>query len=174
MKYTIYQTTNNINGKIYIGKHQTEKVNDGYFGSGVKLQEAIKKYGKENFTKEILFVFDTEQEMNAKEQEIINEDFVKRRDTYNIGVGGEGGPHFKGKKHTKETIEKIRQASLQQICSDEKKRKIAENNKKTNKSRGEKTSRALTGVKKSEEHKRKIAESIKRRYAEKNGNVGQG
>ena len=107
MKYTIYQITNKLNGKIYIGKHQTKNINDGYFGSGVALKEAVKKYGKEPFEKEILFVFDTEEEMNAKERELITEDFVKRKDTYNLGVGGEGGPHFKGKTHTEETRKKL-------------------------------------------------------------------
>jgi hypothetical protein len=108
MKYTIYQITNKLNGKTYIGKHQTKNINDGYFGSGIALKEAIKKYGKENFIKEILFVFETETEMNAKERELITEEFVNRRDTYNLGIGGEGGPHFKGKTHSKETINKIK------------------------------------------------------------------
>jgi bisphosphoglycerate-dependent phosphoglycerate mutase len=99
MLYTIYQITNELNGKIYIGKHQTTNLNDRYYGSGKFIRSAMKKYGKENFTKEILFVFDTEEEMNTKEKELITEEFVSRKDTYNAGIGGEGGPHFKGKKH---------------------------------------------------------------------------
>ena len=73
MKYTIYQITNLINKKIYIGKHQTQNINDNYFGSGIALLKAIAKHGKENFVKEILFVFDTEEEMNNKEKELITE-----------------------------------------------------------------------------------------------------
>ena len=99
MKYTIYQITNTLNGNIYIGKHQTKNPNDGYCGSGKAIKGAIKKYGKENFTKEVIYVFDNEAEMNAKERELITEDFVNRKDTYNLGVGGEGGAHFKGKTH---------------------------------------------------------------------------
>ena len=108
MLYTIYQVTNKLNGKIYIGKHQTTNPNDGYYGSGKFVKAAIKKYGKENFVKEVLFVFKTEAEMNDKEKELITEEFISRSDTYNAGIGGEGGPHFKGKKHSQELKEMFR------------------------------------------------------------------
>lgn len=91
MFYTIYQITNLLDGKIYIGKHQTKCFDDGYMGSGKILRRAIKKYGEENFKKEILFVFETEDEMNAKEAELVNEEFVARADTYNLCFGGRGG-----------------------------------------------------------------------------------
>lgn len=103
MFYTIYKVTNKINQKIYIGKHQTDNLNDGYYGSGKLIKSAIKKYGKENFSKEIMFIFETEVEMNNKEKELITEEFVSMKNTYNVGIGGEGGPHFKGKKHSSET-----------------------------------------------------------------------
>jgi len=48
----IYKTTNSINGMIYIGK--TKFNNKNYLGSGIKITNAIKKYGKENFTREII------------------------------------------------------------------------------------------------------------------------
>jgi hypothetical protein len=48
----IYITTNLINGKQYIGLHS--KNNKSYLGAGTLLLKAIKKYGKENFSKEIL------------------------------------------------------------------------------------------------------------------------
>jgi hypothetical protein len=137
MRYTIYQTINKLNGKIYLGKHQTENPNDAYLGSGVALRNAIKKYGVENFEKIILFDFDTEQEMNEKERELITEEFVKRKDTYNKGVGGEGGPHFKGKKHSLESRKKMgtpgrkhSQEARQKISESNSRRTISEETRK--------------------------------------------
>lgn len=49
--HLIYKTTNLLNGKIYIGKHTTTNKEDNYLGSGIKLINAIKKYGRENFKK---------------------------------------------------------------------------------------------------------------------------
>ena len=91
MFYTIYKITNKVNGKIYIGKHQTKYLNDGYMGSGKLLKYAIEKHGLENFEKEILFQFDNEGDMNAKEAELVTEEFCLREDTYNICPGGQGG-----------------------------------------------------------------------------------
>lgn len=88
--FTIYQTTNLINNKIYIGLHATDNINDGYLGSGVFLKKAIKKYGYQNFKKEILFVFDNKSDMITKEKEIVTEDFILRKDTYNMSKGGYG------------------------------------------------------------------------------------
>lgn len=92
--YLVYQTTCLINGKIYIGQHQTYDLNDGYLGSGILLRRAIEKYGKENFKREILFECSSVEEMNAKEAELVNEEFLKRDDVYNLKEGGEGGWDF--------------------------------------------------------------------------------
>jgi len=87
MFYTIYKITNNVNGKYYIGKHQTKDLNDGYMGSGKFIKRAIEKYGVKNFTKEIIHVFDNEKDMNDKEKELV----VVSEETYNLCPGGEGG-----------------------------------------------------------------------------------
>lgn len=60
-------------------------------GSGKYLRRAVEKYGLENFSKEILFVYDSEDLMNAKEAELVTEEFCLREDTYNICEGGKGG-----------------------------------------------------------------------------------
>lgn len=91
MYYIIYKTTNQINGKIYIGKHRTKDINDGYLGSGKLLRHAVKKYGIENFSKEILFYCKSEDEMNSLEKELVTEEFCQRSETYNLCVGGKGG-----------------------------------------------------------------------------------
>lgn len=55
------------------------------------LQKAIEKYGRENFKREILFECSSKEEMDAKEAEIVNEEFLKRDDIYNLKQGGIGG-----------------------------------------------------------------------------------
>lgn len=87
MLFTVYRITNLINNKTYIGKHQTKNLDDGYMGSGKLLRRAIKKYGVNNFKKDILHVFDTEAEMNDREKEIV----VLGEMSYNLCPGGQGG-----------------------------------------------------------------------------------
>ena len=91
MFYTIYKTTNKINGKWYIGYHSTENLHDSYLGSGKNLKKAVKKYGESSFIKEILYVFPTKEEALQKESELITEDVVNNRMSYNVKLGGEGG-----------------------------------------------------------------------------------
>ena len=106
--FTIYKTTNKVNGKIYIGQHKVRSVfaTDRYLGSGVKLQFAIKKYGKENFSKEIITIA-----MSQLEADVLEKYYIKKYDStnpekgYNILMGGQGSdrleeqiPWNKGKK----------------------------------------------------------------------------
>jgi len=89
MYHFVYQTTNLINNKIYIGKHSTRNLNDGYMGSGPSLLHAINKHGKENFKTEVLLFLETEEEAYAVEAALVDRDFVCRDDTYNCKLGGE-------------------------------------------------------------------------------------
>ena len=99
MYYYVYQITNLINNKIYVGKHKSPKppFENGYLGSGKQIIAAIKKYGIDNFKKEVLYYCNDAHEMAVKESEIVTEDFVKRTDTYNMHKGGNGGwDHWNG------------------------------------------------------------------------------
>jgi len=131
--FFIYKTTNIITKKIYIGKHETYDLNDGYLGSGKVLISSMKKHGRVNFVREILeFV----TQSNVFEKEIF---WISKlnaiKEGYNLSKGGRGGNgreiefwtkeqrlnasikmkgrfagnnnHFFGKKHTKETKNKI-------------------------------------------------------------------
>ena len=88
--YYLYKITNLTNKKIYIGVHTTFNLKDGYFGSGTNIIKAIKNEGAQNFKKEILEYFKSPKKCLAKEFDIVNEDFIKRKDTYNIILGGIG------------------------------------------------------------------------------------
>lgn len=88
--YFLYKTTNLINNKYYYGVHSTDNLNDGYMGSGVVLRLAFKKYGKENFNREIIKFFDSAEQMFQAERETITEEMVNSYDCYNVKPGGLG------------------------------------------------------------------------------------
>lgn len=111
--YIIYKITNLINGKIYIGKHKCDKLDDNYFGSGKRLWQAINKYGIENFVFHLEIDLTNSDELDLLEQMVVNKDFLQRNDVYNISRGGptpcmygKDNP-FYGKTHSFETRQKI-------------------------------------------------------------------
>lgn len=87
----VYKTTNLVNGKFYIGVHSTNKIEDGYLGSGRIFKRALKKYGLESFFREILFDFPTAEEAFAKEEELVTLEFINQKDNYNFKTGGGQG-----------------------------------------------------------------------------------
>ena len=90
----IYVTTNHLNNKKYIGKKTYDSYNrwKTYLGSGILLNRAIKKYGSENFSKEIIENCNSLEELNDREKYWINHfNAVESDDYYNCAIGGDGG-----------------------------------------------------------------------------------
>lgn len=117
----IYETTNLINGKKYIGKSAHDKFNEKYHGSGKHIRRALEKYGEQNFKTVLLEWCKDLEELNQREFYWINKNnAVEDRNYYNIIPGGAGGwyydrkthPHSgftKYSKHTNETRRKMRE-----------------------------------------------------------------
>lgn len=97
--YTVYRTTNVMNGMFYIGVHKTKDPNDDYLGSGKRLKYALAKYGVENFKKEVLFIFSTREEAYSKEKELVTEETLDSGKCYNLKLGGEGGWDYTNKNY---------------------------------------------------------------------------
>lgn len=119
-----YKVTNLINEKYYYGIHSTNNFEDGYMGSGHAIKKAIKKYGRKNFTKEIIADYPTRKEAIEHEKLVVTIELIKLEECYNLVTGGENENvyskeskerhrlactgeknGFYGKKHTKEVRE---------------------------------------------------------------------
>ena len=86
----IYKTTCNVNDKYYIGMHSTDKLNDGYIGSGTRLWHSIKKHGRENFSIEILEFLPDREALKKREAELVNKTLLLDAQCMNLSLGGEG------------------------------------------------------------------------------------
>lgn len=186
----IYKITNKINNKIYIGQrsYKGDVVGeDKYMGSGKLLHIAYKKYGIENFEKEIIaLVPGGVDELCAAEIFFIKHyrNIVGKDMMYNMT---DGGKSKLGYKTPEETKKKMAEAHMGFVFSDEAKKKMSESHKgkkppicklkglgvlkpwnkgKTgvySKETLEKISRAKSRENLSEETRRKMSESAKAR-----------
>ena len=159
-KYTIYKILDLITNEYYIGVHYTSNPNDNYMGSGIHISRKIKKYGKERFKKDILFIFDNKSEALRKEKDLIKEN----KDNplcINIANGGEGGSNFKGKHHNKKSMIKMietRTKNGHRFHTEETKRKISKS--QIGRKAWNKGLKYNDDMLFSEEHKNKIRESV--------------
>jgi hypothetical protein len=165
----IYKITNLINDKIYIGKDTTD--NKNYFGSGLLIKRAIKKFGIENFKKEILEECDSNQELCEREKFWIKKlDSNNLKNGYNISEGGDGGDVVSNHPNRDEILKKMSKTMKERIFTDEHKENLSKNHY-SKKYRKGKTYIEMYGVEKSEEYKKKLKES-RRKYKDQKERLG--
>jgi len=158
MNHIIYKTTNTVSNKFYVGYHFQESdpyTFDGYLGSGTLLLKAIKKYGKDSFVRETLFVYDNVDDALTKEKELVNETFLLSENTYNVTIGGGKPPSHKGVPKSESHKRKIGESQKGKQISNEQRESISKSligrkNGPRPKSVCEKISNALAGVEKSD------------------------
>ena len=174
----VYCTTNNINGRKYIGQHKIGQHNDDrYLGSGLFFRQALKKYGRENFTREILGYASSKEELDQLEDDTIRKyDAVNSNEYYNISTGAYGHSQtsetrqqisqtLTGYKRSEETKKKMSECKKRENLSPETRRKLSERAK--GRKHSEETIQKLREFGKtrvtSEETRKKISEALKGR-----------
>lgn len=173
--YILYKTTNLLNNKFYVGIHQSSSLNDTYLGSGFLITKAIKKYGRKAFTRDIICLFNSIEELRAAEEALVSEDFLSkyRELTYNLSLGGGFGSEeinglsFKNHKHSQTAKHKISSARQGSTASPETKSKMSANNWSKRNPEAQRLHAIKAGSKlktKTEEHKQKISEAVKRSW----------
>lgn len=155
----IYKITNNINGNSYVGlKTSTVEDSENYYGSGKLIQDAIKKYGKYNFTKEILERDIANFELLCERERYYIKLYNTKENGYNMTDGGLGMHGYEPTEEHKRNMSKAlsgenhpRYGKNGVKMTDETKLKISEKAK------------LRKGRPVSEETRRKISESLKGR-----------
>jgi group I intron endonuclease len=171
MFYYLYQITNLVNNKIYVGVHKTNDLNDGYMGSGKVIKSAIEKYGIGNFKKDILEYFDSSEAMYAREKEIVTDEFLLREDTYNLRRGGHGGFDYINTNRSTEEWSNLGKLARKYSPGNTNAPRTEEWNRKVSQSNMGK--QKFLGKTHSEETKRKIgASNSLRQSGEKNSQYG--
>lgn len=101
----IYITTNLVNGKRYLGQRRFTKGWQKYLGSGKVFKDALKKHGKENFHRDIIYICYSEEELNETEYQIsVFLNVVESDNWYNLVYGGGS---TRGWKHSTTSKEKM-------------------------------------------------------------------
>jgi len=129
--YDVYKITNKVNNKVYIGitskgisARWKEHIYSAEHGCPFKLHNAIRKYGKENFSIELIDFCNSWEELTEKEQYYISE-YKSLQDEfgYNMTEGGDG---TFGRTHSEETKEKIRQKAIGREVTEATRLKLSE------------------------------------------------
>lgn len=157
----IYITINNVNGMKYIGQRKFNQGWKYYLGSGTYLKNAIKKYGRKNFTRNIIAIACSKEELDDLEIKFIEKyNAVENECYYNIADGGMSGNKFAGKseEEMKEFSKKISEINKGENSYNYGKHHSEETKKKMSESRSG-AKNPFYGKHLSEEHKEKIRNS---------------
>lgn len=117
MIYYLYKIINKTNSHYYYGRRAFNgscPSKDTYMGSGIRIKAAIRKYGIDNFEKQIIAIFNTEADLITAEAAIITESILSDPSCYNLAKGGKGGYTYYAErifKHTEESKQKISSAN---------------------------------------------------------------
>lgn len=180
----IYKITNLINNKIYIGQTKYS-VNESilYLGSGKLILNAIKKYGVENFKKEIIIdnIINKTLLCELEKHYIRLYNSNNSKFGYNLSAGGEStlGYKFTLEQRKNLSIAHLNSEKHQSACKNpDRNNKMSQTKKGQIRSESHKhnLSIALTGKKRTEESKLKqsIANKGKRLSEETKQKIGQG
>jgi group I intron endonuclease len=153
----IYKITNKINGKVYIGKD--ERCKKDYYGSGKNIKAAIKKYGVENFEKQIIEDNITDKHILQEREKYWIREYgsINPEVGYNISEGGNGGDTISRNPDKSAIIKKISETLKGRMFSQEHKDNLKKNHNSKNPETVKKISEKLKGKKKTEEHKKKLS-----------------
>ena len=88
--HLLYRVKNEHTLKEYIGIHSTDNIEDGYMGSGTLLKKDIKQFGVEAFSREIIDVFENRKDLLVAESILVNDEYLRTANTYNMVYGGGG------------------------------------------------------------------------------------
>lgn len=166
----IYKITNQINGKLYIGLTTKDRPTDRYsqhrylarhpeqeskMNQNSALHNAMRKYGIDNFTFEVIEEVPDDIDLNDREKYWINFYHTYVKDPlcngYNLTEGGEGTPGF-SRPQSIEEREKRKQSNKQfYIDNPEAREQLSERTKK---------------LWENEEYRKKVTESNQKFYAE--------
>lgn len=112
----LYRVEDVVRGKFYLGKHNG-RIQQGYWGSGLRINRHIKKYGKQDLRYEVLVIADEQYIYDLERRWITPEFLAANPNCLNLCPGGMGGnlgnvPHNKGKKASAEVRLKLSLAKL--------------------------------------------------------------
>lgn len=186
----IYCITNLVNGKNYFGQRTfnvsgtaRSALADMYWGSGKLIRQAQKKYGLQNFKKEIIIegMF-TKDELDRFERCAIRIARFLGKAEYNIANGGQGWnwPTEVAKKYAimSNSLENRKSKSIKlkkyfaNLSKEEKFARVAKASL-TKKENGFDPGTAWRGKKHTEEQLKKMSEKAKLRTGSKNGSFGK-